>query len=200
MNLAPIEQGYFSDEESAMKTSIAILALSLAVMGCQGTAVNPNKSMATNDTVSPSDGMPATEVIQASDQQFVNDAAAGGIYEVEAGRMAVRKGVTSHVQMVGLHMVADHLRVGEELSGIVKKEKLKVPTEPTTEQMGMLLKLDQLAGSDFDKEYMKQQEAGASWETIAKFEAEAKGGTDGALRRFGGKYDVADVPVGHGDD
>jgi putative membrane protein len=122
-------------------------------------------------------------MLGSADEQFVMDAAAGGMYEVEAGQIASTKGTSNHVKMVGQQMVTDHSKANDQLMDIAKRKAVAMPPTMTVQQKEMISKLNNLQGTDFDKEYLKQQEK-AHRETIAKFQKEAKSGGDAEIKQF----------------
>jgi putative membrane protein len=143
---------------------------------------NPDRSaMNDNNTDRMSNRQRGT--LSSADEQFIKDAAAGGMYEVEAGQIASNKGTSNHVKMVAQHMVTDHSKANDQLMDIAKRKGVAMPPTMTAQQNDMISKLNNLQGTDFDKEYLKQQKK-AHEETIAKFQKEAKSGSDADVKQF----------------
>ncbi len=120
-----------------------------------------------------------------TDQQFVDEAGSGGMYEVQAGRIAQSRGASDNVKMIGQRMVADHTAANDVLLG-TRQLNLLAPSGPTAEQQAqMIAKLNNLSGADFDREYlMEQQQVMAHEQTITLFQSESKGGDSQVLRQF----------------
>src|ERR1700745_1781089 len=59
--------------------------------------------------------------LSAADQKFVDNAMIGGLYEIEAGRIA-EKSANSQVRQFGARMVRDHGAAGSKLRQIVIAE------------------------------------------------------------------------------
>lgn len=59
----------------------------------------------------------------APDQQFVTEAAEGGMLEVKLGELASQKGVSQEVKTFGKTMVTDHTKVNEELKALAQKSR-----------------------------------------------------------------------------
>jgi putative membrane protein len=95
----------------------------------------------------------------ATDQNFVEEAAQGGIAEVELGRLAAQKGGSEHVRSFGQQMVTDHEPNNQKLKTLAMGKGLKVPSETDVLHRGMKKKLEGLSGAEFDKMYLQGQVA-----------------------------------------
>jgi len=120
-------------------------------------------------------------MVAERDRNFVLDAASGGIYEVSAGEKAVAKSSAANVKALGQHMIDDHSKSNKELIALAERKGIHVATVPDADKIALLGKLDGLNGSDFDREYLKQQQQ-AHQDTIAKFEAAANSAADKDIR------------------
>lgn len=122
--------------------------------------------------------------LNSQDQQFVLDAAGGGLYEVQSGQKALLKSTDANVKMIAQHMVDDHTKANTALMALAQRKGIPAASlVPNADQVGKLGKLDNLNGAEFDREYLSQQRA-AHEDTIAKFQAEASNGFDRDLRDF----------------
>ena len=122
-------------------------------------------------------------------QDFVNDAATGGMFEVAAGQVAEQQGQSKDIKAFGARMVKDHSKAGKELQAAVKADKsgnLQVPTDMTSDQQSMLDKLKSAQGADFDKTYASMM-TDAHKADLGKFQAYAKGGDDPKIKAFAKK-------------
>jgi putative membrane protein len=90
---------------------------------------------------------------KSSDQQFVSEAARGGILEVELGRIAEKNAASSGVKQFGEQMVTDHTRLNNELGAAAKKDGLQVPTELNSKQSAEVRSFSKLSGKEFDSKY-----------------------------------------------
>jgi len=120
-------------------------------------------------------------MVAERDRNFVLDVASGGIYEVQAGEKAVAKGTNDTIKGLGQHMIDDHSKSNKELQALAERKGIHVSSLPDADKIAMLGKLDSLNGSDFDKEFLKQQQM-AHQDTIAKFEAAANSAADKDIR------------------
>jgi putative membrane protein len=120
-----------------------------------------------------------------STPDFVQKAALGDLYEVEAGKIASEKGQSEAVKKFGQSMVEAHSKTSEALKGIVQSEKLNValPTEPSKKLRKMIDKLNDAKPEDFDKLYAGQQ-IKAHKKAADLFDDYAEGGENAALKQF----------------
>ncbi|MCU7497169.1 MAG: DUF4142 domain-containing protein [Ignavibacteria bacterium] len=87
-------------------------------------------------------------------QEFVSDAASGGMMEVELGTMAVQNASSQEVKDFGRRMIDDHSKANDELKSIAAKENIPVPGVLKDESREDVDKLSKLSGSEFDKQYI----------------------------------------------
>ncbi|MBV8889689.1 MAG: DUF4142 domain-containing protein [Alphaproteobacteria bacterium] len=117
----------------------------------------------------------------SSDQQFVDEAAAAGMTEVDLGRLAREHAASREVRAFGAHMVADHTHVNNRLAALARHLKLTA-SSPTPDQ-SMHDQLAQASGHDFDRQYIDGQ-VKAHQDAVQLFESEAQNGQDARLKRF----------------
>jgi putative membrane protein len=120
-----------------------------------------------------------------STPDFVRKAAMNDLYEVEAGKIASKKGQSEVVKQFGLHMVEAHIKAIEELEKIVQAEKLdtKLPSNLNKRRQDMIDALNNAKPEDFDKLYAKQ-EVNAHKKAAELLDAYAEGGDNAALKQF----------------
>lgn len=122
-------------------------------------------------------------------QDFVNDAASGGMFEVAAGKVAEAQGQNKNIKSFGARMVKDHTRANKELQAAVRSDKsgnLQLPTDMTSDQQSKLDQLKNAKGADFDKAYAQTMVEDHK-EDLSKFQAYAKGGDDPKIKAFARK-------------
>ncbi|MCF4997928.1 DUF4142 domain-containing protein [Pseudomonas syringae] len=112
----------------------------------------------------------------ATSNDFVDDAAAGGIAEVEAGRLALEKSSSADIKEFANMMITDHSKANDELATIAKANDIEVP-DTTTLVKQAKEKLLEMRDESFDKAYADNQ-VKAHEETIALFKKEASTVTD----------------------
>lgn len=93
--------------------------------------------------------------LSAADQQFVDSAAIGGLYEVEAGRIA-EKSSNPQVKQFGARMVRDHSAADAKLKKIVTAEGGTAPQQLDQAHQQDLDHLRSLHGNEFAQTYMQE--------------------------------------------
>ena len=106
---------------------------------------DPNKSI-TKDLVM---------TVSKDDARFAVAAAAGGLAEVELGRIARYKGASVQVKAFGTMMVSDHSKAGNELKALAKSKGISLPATLDHGEQQIKDDLSGKSGADFDKAYIK---------------------------------------------
>lgn len=122
----------------------------------------------------------AVDSLSAADKDFITEAAAGGLAEVELGYLAKEKAVSEDVRKFGQHMVEDHSKANAELKELAGRKGVTVPTELSMKHKALKEKLSQLKGADFDKQYMREMVKDHE-KDVAAFQKESQKGKDGDL-------------------
>lgn len=95
-----------------------------------------------------------TSMIDQKTKDFVNDAATGGMMEVELGNMAAQKASSQRVKDFGKMMVDDHTKANDNLKNITSQKNIDLPASITPDQRKDIDKLSKKSGSAFDKDYV----------------------------------------------
>jgi putative membrane protein len=117
------------------------------------------------------------------DASFYKNAAEGGIFEVEAGKLAQDKGNSQKVKDFGAMMVTDHSAANDKLKSLAASKDVSLPSSSSVGQMATKGKLEVLSGDTFDKSYIKSQ-VKAHQQTIALFKKESATGQDPEAKAF----------------
>lgn len=112
----------------------------------------------------------------ATSSDFVDNAAAGGIAEIETSKLALEKSSSADVKAFANMMITDHTKANEELISLAKKHDIEVPDETTLVKKAKAKILD-MREESFDAAYANNQVM-AHEETIALFKKEAETVTD----------------------
>jgi putative membrane protein len=125
----------------------------------------------------------ATYALADADSDFVDDASAKGIAEIQAGQLALQKGSSADVKKFAQMMVDDHTAANEKLKSIAQQKNLKVAddAELMNKAKAMVLKLRD--GESFDKAYANNQVV-AHEQTIDSFKKEVANGKDADVKSF----------------
>ena len=121
--------------------------------------------------------------ISPQDQEFFMKAAAGGMAEVAAGKLAQTKGASPEVRDFGAMMVKDHTKANEKLKSIAQGKNVTLPTEPDAKHKATQQKLEALSGSAFDRAYVEAQVADHE-ATASLLERQIDAGQDPDARAF----------------
>jgi putative membrane protein len=123
--------------------------------------------------------------VDKSDKQFFEKAAAGGMFEVEAGKLAESKGQSAEVKSFGSMLVKDHSAANEELKALAGKKGVTLPTALPKD---MQKKLDKLSKEKkFDHEFIEDVGLHDHKKDISLFEKTAKNSKDADVKAFASK-------------
>ncbi|MBH8613693.1 MULTISPECIES: DUF4142 domain-containing protein [Pseudomonas] len=112
----------------------------------------------------------------ATSNDFVDHAAAGGIAEIEASKLALEKSSSADIKAFANMMITDHSKANDELAAIAKKNDIKVPDSTTLTNQAKEKILD-MRDESFDAAYANNQ-VKAHEQTIELFKKEANTVTD----------------------
>jgi putative membrane protein len=121
--------------------------------------------------------------LPATDTDFVNQATAAGMAEVDLGKLGAEKATDQSVKQFAQRMVDDHSKANEQLIKILADKKVEVPKELPAEATSTKDQLSSLSGADFDREFMTHMVADHE-NAVALFDKESKEGEDAQLKQF----------------
>jgi putative membrane protein len=116
----------------------------------------------------------------------MNDAALGGMTEVELGKLASTKATNPEVKKFGQMMVTDHSKANEELKALAAKKNFKLPTELDSSHKSMLDEMKGKSGGDFDEDYVEAM-VDDHEDDVAAFEKQAQNSPDPDVKAFAAK-------------
>jgi len=120
-----------------------------AAAGQTGTAPGSSTSAKTGSTSG------ASAKGSSQDRTFIMEAAAGGMAEVELGRLASQKASKSEVKEFGQMMVDDHTKANDQLMKIAQTKGLAAPHALKPQDKATQDRLSKLSGEAFDRAYMQ---------------------------------------------
>ncbi|MDQ0740692.1 DUF4142 domain-containing protein [Pseudomonas sp. W4I3] len=121
----------------------------------------------------------------ATSNDFVENAAQGGITEVEAGKLALEKSGSADVKNFAQHMITDHTKVNQELTALAKKLDIEVPDDAALMDKAKKAILE-MRDESFDKAYANNQ-VNAHETTVKLFKKEAESSDNAELKAFATK-------------
>lgn len=124
--------------------------------------------------------------LSETDMQFVQNAAADGMAEVELGQMATDKATDEEVKAFGEQMVEDHGKANDQLEQIAEQKDIELPSEMSVEAKEVEERLDALSEAEFDRAYVQQMVADHE-KAVELFRNQAESGQDPELKQFAGQ-------------
>ncbi|MCB2255008.1 DUF4142 domain-containing protein [Pseudomonas chlororaphis] len=126
-----------------------------------------------------------SSALAATSSAFVEQAAQGGINEVESGKLALEKSANAEVKAFATQMVADHGKANQELLALAGTLDIQVPDDAslTAKAKKMIL---EMRDESFDKAYVDNQVV-AHKETVALFKKEVASSDKPELKAFAEK-------------
>jgi putative membrane protein len=155
---------------------------SMIVLGCVLLA-----SPALAESIGEKTGVNSTLGVAPTTADFVQEAAASDMFELESSKLAEQKG-TGDEKSFAQQMITDHTKTTNELKGMVSSGKVKadIPTTLDTSHQSKLDKLKNATGRDFSSEFNSDQ-VSAHKDAVSLFERYAKGGDNPDLKDWAGK-------------
>jgi len=125
--------------------------------------------------------------ISPTTADFVKEAAIGDMFEIQSSELAAYKG-NEQTKGFANQMITDHQNTTNALNSMVQtgKAEASVPSTLDSSHQKMLDKLRSLSGSDFNKQY-KRDQVSAHKDAVSLFQRYAKGGDDATLKDWSGK-------------
>ena len=180
-----------------MKTIFSIgLFVGLAVFGLTACGdsgananANANKPANTGSTIGNAVNTVTNTVANVtksnSPEDFVKDAAQGGMAEVEMGKLALKNSQDPDIKKFGQMMIDDHSKANAELKTLAEKKNIPVPSDIGSNRSSMD-RLEPLTGAAFDKSYVDVMLSDHN-NDIKDFEYQAQNGKDPDIKAFAAK-------------
>jgi putative membrane protein len=127
--------------------------------------------------------LPLMASAASPDEGFFNEAAQGGLAEVQLSQSAQNKGQSQAVKDYAAMIIQDHTAANDKLKTLATSKGVDLPTAPGATQMATKAKLDTQAGDAFDKAYIQIMLKDHK-DTIKAFEKEAQSGQDPDAKAF----------------
>ncbi|HWI80299.1 MAG TPA: DUF4142 domain-containing protein [Ramlibacter sp.] len=147
----------------------AAMALSFGVAvaqtsgGSSGTSSSSTGSSMTGGRTAPA-AQPGTgtrnsetkkdDKLARADRKFIEEAAEGGMMEVEAGKLAQTKASDPNVKSFGEKLEKDHSAANDDLVKLANSKHVELPAGPSRGERKDIEKLGKLSGKDFDKQFV----------------------------------------------
>jgi putative membrane protein len=168
-----------------LKQTAKMLALGLVLILPSGLVMAASEKSETSKSDTKKNGK-----LSRDDERFVKDAAAGGMMEVELGKMAAGKAANDKVKEFGRRMQEDHGKANDELKSLATNKGVAIPKTLEGKHKKTVDRLSKLSGEEFDRQYMRAM-IDDHKEDLRKFEREADKGKDTQIKQFASKH----VPI-----
>ncbi|HSN19588.1 MAG TPA: DUF4142 domain-containing protein [Usitatibacter sp.] len=118
-----------------------------------------------------------------SDRKFIEEAAKGGMAEVELAKLAQERASSPEVKQFARRMEQDHSKANEQLRTLAQEKGVTMPAGPRLAENHEVSKLSKLQGRDFDREYMDHMVKDHR-EDVKEFGKQAQKAKDPDVRSF----------------
>ena len=121
--------------------------------------------------------------LNASDEQFVKEAAQAGKSEVQIAELGVKKAASDSVKTIAAEMVKEHTVLNGEIAALAKSKSVELTSanDPKTDET--IAELEKASGKEFDKAFLKQLQKGHK-SAVASYEAAIKDSKDAEVKTW----------------
>jgi len=171
------------------KTALSVALLSLGIAMSATAQTSPAPSAATSSgspagaSSSARSNTAGNDKLSHGDRKFIEEAAQGGMAEVQLGQLATQKAQSDQVKQFGQKMVDDHTKANDQLKQIASSKGVTLPTTLDSKSKREMDRLSKLSGAQFDREYMKHMVSDHR-KDVKDFKKEAKSAKDPDLKSF----------------
>ena len=128
----------------------------------------------------------AADKLSMGDSRFIKDAAAGGLMEVQLGKLASEKAASPQVKEFGKKMEQDHGKANTEIQHLASSKNVQISDKLEGKQKSTYDRLAKLSGERFDREYMKAM-IDDHKDDVDKFKKQADKADDADVKKFAAK-------------
>jgi putative membrane protein len=160
---------------------LSVIALALVLIGCPSREETATTETSATAATSTAEAAPAP--LSASDGQWVQNAARGGMAEVQLSENVGERGANAEVRQFSQLMIADHNSANAELTHIVTGRNVELPADLDAEHKTLDEELAKLRGAALDKKYMEALVKDHR-KAVADFQAGTTSLQDPAVRDF----------------
>jgi putative membrane protein len=122
--------------------------------------------------------------VSRGDRKFVQEAAEGGMFEVQIAQLAATKATDPHVKSFASMLVDHHTQANNELVQLANAKRIELPPAPPRSLRRDIEKLGKKIGADFDRGFVREVGIKAHEKDIRLFEKASKDVKDVDLRGF----------------
>jgi putative membrane protein len=119
-----------------------------------------------------------------ADRKFMQEAAEGGLFEVQAAQLASTKATDPNVKSFASKLVDEHTAANNELVQMANSKKVELPAAPPRGKRNEIEKLGKLSGNDFDQRFVREVGIKDHEKDIRKFEKASENAKDPELKAW----------------
>ena len=149
------------------------LLIAVIAIGLVGTGISRAEDSA---------GTPSPK-LSHTDKKFIEEAAEGGMAEVEMGRLGQEKAQNADLKQFAQKLVQDHEQANQQLMQIAHQKGVDVQKEISKKDQKTIDHLRGLSGAEFDKMYVEHMVKDHK-KDIKEFEKAANKGEDTDVKSF----------------
>jgi putative membrane protein len=105
-----------------------------------------------------------------ADRKFIQDAAASGMFEVQAAQLGSSKATDAQVKSYASMLVDHHTSANNELTQLANSKKVELPAAPSRGMRRDVEKLGKKSGADFDRDFVREVGVKAHEKDIKNFQ------------------------------
>jgi putative membrane protein len=128
-------------------------------------------------------GQGVTGAVRGFERQFMMKAAQGGLYEVEAAKLALSNASSAEVKEFAERLIADHTKANQQLMQIAADKGVSVPDTMGQKHEAKLNRLRNLQGEEFDRAYMSHMVKDHA-QDVQEFRTASQRATDQDVKTF----------------
>ena len=136
-----------------------------------------------NRTQMPQAAATPSKSLSKPDEHFMKEAAIGGMFEVEMGKIAQQNAQSDEVKQFGARMVSDHGQANQKLQSLASQKGVDLPQQLDAKHQRQLEQMSKKQGAAFDHAYMANMVKDHN-EDVKAFRHEAKNAKDPDLKQF----------------
>lgn len=145
-----------------MKTTVTIALAALAAAGAAGCGSSSSSSTGSTDaTAQASTSTTATNAqtaggrLDARDKDYAIKTQQGALFEIEAGKLALKNASSPTAKAFAKRMMKDHGREAQALSKLVGPLGVKLPPNPDNTEIKEIQTISKYSGKRFDTAYLR---------------------------------------------
>jgi len=114
---------------------------------------------------------------------FVSKALENSFAEIDLGRIAAKQATTKEVRKLARQMVDDHTKWSKELTDLVGKKQIELPTHSDADHGRLARKMGAMKGPPLDRTYLDSRVVDQE-DLVRMFERQARDGKDDDVRAW----------------